>query len=184
MDFNERSESGIFGKRMEFFQLLVGQDGDNEEDGVRAPFDGFEYLAFINDEIFAEQREFDGFADLAEVIERALEEFFVSQHGEAACTGSFVFLGDADGVEVFANDAGGRGSLFDFGNEADVFGLFESSDKIAALAMLEEGVTQVAGGDDARGELRALAFLFFDDIIENVHSANINRRDAEAQSYL
>ena len=90
---------------MEFRQLLVGQNGDDEQDGVRAPFDGFENLAFINDEIFAQERQFHGGADLPEIIERALKKLFVRQNGKAARTRRLVFLGDANRIEIFANDA-------------------------------------------------------------------------------
>ena len=51
VNFHQNSESGFNGERMEFCQLLVAQNGDDEQDSVRAPF---ENLAFINDEIFAQ----------------------------------------------------------------------------------------------------------------------------------
>ena len=117
VNFHQNGQSGFNGERMKFCQLLVRQNGDDEQDGVRAPFDGFENLAFINDEILAQQRQFHGGADLAEIIERALEKFFVGQNGQAACARRFVFFGDADGIKVLANDAGGRRRFFHFGNQ-------------------------------------------------------------------
>ena len=119
MNFHQHGQAGLGGERMKFCQLLVRQNGDDEQDGVRAPFDGFENLALINDEILAQQRQFHGGANLAEIIERALEKFLVRQNGQAACARRLVFFGDADGIEILANDAGGRRGFFDFGNQGD-----------------------------------------------------------------
>jgi len=77
VNFHQNGETGFDGERMKFRQLRVGQNCDDEQDGVRAPFDGFEDLAFINDEILAQQRQFHRRANLAEIIERALEKLFV-----------------------------------------------------------------------------------------------------------
>ena len=119
VDFHQHGQTGFRGERMEFCQLLVAQNGDDEQDGVRAPFDGFENLPLINDEILAQQRQFHRGADLPEIIERTLEKLFVGQNGKAACARRFVFLRDADRIEILANHAGGRRRLFDLGNQRD-----------------------------------------------------------------
>ena len=36
--------------------------------------------------------------------------------------------------------------------------------------MLQHRVAQIAGGDDARGQFRDFAFLFFNNFVENIHS--------------
>ena len=95
------------GQRMKLGELVIGQDGDDEEDGVAAPFDGFQNLAFINDEILAQKRQLHCGANLAEIIERALKELFVRQNGKAGGAGGLIFPGDAHGVEVRANHTGG-----------------------------------------------------------------------------
>ena len=117
VNLDQNGESGFNGERMEFCQLLVGQNGDDEQDGVCAPFDGFENLALINDEIFSQQGDFHGGADLAEIIERALEKLFVGQNGKAACACRFVFFGNFYRIKIFANDSGGRRRFFNFGNQ-------------------------------------------------------------------
>ena len=42
-------------------------------------------------------------------------------------------------------------------------GVPEGGDEIAALAVLQQSVTQITGGDEARGQLRDFALLLFND---------------------
>ena len=172
VDFDEDGEAGPDGEIVEAAEAFVIEDGDDEEDGVGTPFDGFEDLAFVDDEVFAEEREGDGGADRAEVIEGALEIFFIREDGEAAGTGGLVFGGDTYGVKVGTDDAGGGGGFLDLGDEADVAdaGMAEGGEEVAAFAMLEEGVTQIAGGEAALGEEGDLAFFLFNDFVEDVRA--------------
>jgi hypothetical protein len=58
-------------------------------------------------------------AGLREIFGFALKVGFIGQHAEGVRTGFVVLLGDAQRVEVFADDAlAGRGA-FDFGNQRD-----------------------------------------------------------------
>ena len=172
--FHEHGKAGLAGEGMETFELFIGQNGDDEEDGVRAPFDGFENLAFVDDEILAEQGQLDGGADLAEIIERALEELLVREDGEAARAGGLVFARDADGVEIRADDAGGGRGFLHFGDQADTAGArsLERGEEVAAFAVLEHGVAQIPRRDDPRVEPRDLEVFLHHNGIENVHSSS------------
>jgi hypothetical protein len=44
--------------------------------------------------------------------------------------------------------------------------------KIALLAAFEQGIAQIAGGDEARGQLRDFAFFLFNDGVEDGHAFN------------
>src|SRR5882724_109702 len=170
---------------MEFFQLFVGQNGDDEQDGVRAPFDGFKNLAFINDEIFAQQGNFYGGADLPEIIERALEKLFVRQNGKAACARRLVFFRNFYRIKILANDSGGWRCFFEFRNQRDVAArIFQRGNKITPLAMLKHRVVQIADGDDARGQLCDFAFLFFNNFFENVHKFILPQRRGDAEEFI
>src|SRR5208282_4257776 len=68
VNFDKRGKSGFRCQRMEFLQLGVGQNGDDEQDGVRAPFDGFEKLPSVNDKVLAQQRQLHRCANLPEMI--------------------------------------------------------------------------------------------------------------------
>ena len=105
VDFHQRGQTGFRRQRMESFQLFITQNGDDEQNRVRAPLDGFEDLPLINDEILAQQRQLDRRADLPEIIERTLEKLFVRQNRKTACARRLVFPGNANRVEILANHA-------------------------------------------------------------------------------
>src|SRR5689334_11388249 len=98
---------------MKLFQLFIRQNGGDQQNCICTPFDGFEDLPFIDDEIFAKQWKFYGFANLFQIIERALEKFFVGENGQTTCASSFVFFGDTDWIKIFADDSSGWRSFFD-----------------------------------------------------------------------
>ena len=62
-------------------------------------------------------------------------------------------------------------------------GFLQRGDEIAPLAVFQHRVAQIAGGDEARGQLRDLAFLLFNDFVENVgHNFLTDRIDRIAQN--
>ena len=96
---------------------------------------------------------------------------FIGQDGQATRAGGFVFPGDADGVEVVADDAHGGGGFLDLSDQADATDarVFQRGNEITPLAVFEHGIAQVARRDESRGELRDFAFLLFDNFVEDVH---------------
>jgi hypothetical protein len=47
--------------------------------------------------------------------------------------------------------------------------VLQRRDKVAPFAAFEQGVAQIAGGDESRGQHRDFAFLFFNDGVEDGH---------------
>lgn len=170
MDLDEGGEARLDGEGVIVAELGIVEDGDDEEDGVGAPLDGLEDLAFVDDEVLAQEGQGDGGADLAEVIEGPLEEGLVGEDGQAAGAGFLVGLGDADGVEVGADDAGGGGGLLDLGDEGDLAGagVLEGGEEVAGFAALEDGVAEVPGGEGPAGQAGHLGAFPGDDGVEDV----------------
>ena len=80
MHFHQRGQTRIRCQRVKSLQPRVIENGDDEQNGVRAPLDGFENLPLINDEILAQQRQLHRGADLPEMIQRPLEKLLVGQN--------------------------------------------------------------------------------------------------------
>jgi hypothetical protein len=47
--------------------------------------------------------------------------------------------------------------------------LAQRREKVALFVAFEQRITQIAGGDEPRGQPRDLAFLFFNDGVEDRH---------------
>src|SRR5438128_2183128 len=102
---------------MEILQLLLAQNGGNEQDGVRSPLDRFKNLPLIDDEILAQQRKFYRCANLFQMLEGALKKLLVGENGKATGAGGFVGARNTYGIEISANDAGRRRGLFHLGDQ-------------------------------------------------------------------
>lgn len=78
----------------------------DEQDGVGSVRAGFDDLIFVDDEIFAEDGQGDRVTNLLNVLELALEEFFIGEATDGGGSGAVVGGGDGDGIEIFADEAG------------------------------------------------------------------------------
>ncbi len=168
-----------------FLQLFISQNGDDEQDGVRAPFDGFKNLALINDEIFSQQGNFYGGADLAEIIERALEKLFIGQNGKAAAPAasySFAIFTGSKSLQMIPAD--GEAFLTSAINAMSPRGFFSAAKKITPLAMLQHCVAQIAGGDDARGQFRDFVFFFVRQFYRECSRLIFTAETPGAQSFI
>mmetsp|Transcript_15072 Transcript_15072/g.25513 ORF Transcript_15072/g.25513 Transcript_15072/m.25513 type:complete len:254 (-) Transcript_15072:449-1210(-) len=107
----------------EILEVLVGQDGGDEQDGVRPKGARQVDLVRLHDELLAEQRALDPRgADELQVLVAALEELLVREHAQARGAALLVFHPDAHRVEVGLHDAfAGRG-LLDLGDERGLAG--------------------------------------------------------------
>ena len=95
----------------------------------------------------------------------------VGQHGKTTGPSLLVVLGDGDRVEVFTDDALGRGGFFHLGNEAKVaFSRPEqAANKIAPGAVLSHPVSQCVHRHRRVGQMPQLGAFVGDDFVENVH---------------
>jgi hypothetical protein len=101
VDLHQDGEAGGGGEVVEAAEAIVVEDGDDQEDGVGARIDGFEDLAFVDDEVFAQQRELRPPSRMAfRIGQRALEELSRRSGPRGNRRRRLVILGDADGVEV------------------------------------------------------------------------------------
>ena len=94
----------------DFEEVLEGglvESGDDEEDGIGSGDDGFEDLGLVDDEIFAQARDVELFADEREVFETALEVLFVCEDGDGAGTGFLIAPSDGQGIKVRCDGADG-----------------------------------------------------------------------------
>mmetsp|Transcript_734 Transcript_734/g.1695 ORF Transcript_734/g.1695 Transcript_734/m.1695 type:complete len:402 (+) Transcript_734:118-1323(+) len=106
------------GDLLEVHQVLVGQHGGDEQNGVRAVLAGQVDLVGVHDELLAQQRAgHAGGADELQVLEAPLEELFVGEHGQARRAARLVRLADLDRVEVGLDHALAGGRLLDLGDE-------------------------------------------------------------------
>src|SRR6185436_2243886 len=90
---------------------------------------------------------------------------------QARGAGGLVFPGNAHRIEVGAYDACRRRGLFYLGDERDATGVrrAQCGREVASFRALEHGVTEIAGGDDARRQLSDLEPFLRNDRLENVH---------------
>ena len=112
VDLAEDVELEVGGGLAEGQELLVGEGGDDEQDGVGSGGAGFEHLEGIDHEVLAQAGNLDrGRGDL-EVGEGALEELLVGEDREGGGAGGLERAGQGGGLEGLADEAlGGRGLL-------------------------------------------------------------------------
>ncbi len=100
-------------------QILLIQRGHDQQDGISTMGASFHDLQLIDDEILAQARERSCRRRLAEIVERTLEELFVSQNGERCGAGLLKFAGKFTGMKVGPDQAfRGRGFL-QLGDDGD-----------------------------------------------------------------
>ena len=169
MNLDQRGEAGGAGQRVEVAELVIGENRDDQENRVRAPLDGLENLAFVDDEILAQQRQFHRRANLPEIIQRALEKLFIRQHRETTRTRALVVARNSHRIEIRANDSRGRRRLLDLGDQRDSWGAAQRGEKITRLIALQQRVAQIARGQQSRGQRGDFAVFLGDDGVEDAH---------------
>ena len=160
VDFDEGGELQLGGEDEQVDELALGETICDEEDGVGAVDAGFVELIGVDDEILAEDGEWDFGADLLEVGQFALEVFPIGETTDGDGAGVVVLAGDGDGVEVFADESGGGAGLFDFGDDVDVGvlggdGFEEVTGPGALFCLIDEGID----GDGGFGKVHFASFV-------------------------
>ena len=145
-------------------------DGDSGKTG-RA---GLDDLVGIDDEVFAQDRQFHRRFDRGEVVERALEVVLIRQAGDRGRAVGFVGLCNRNGVEVFADHAGRGAGLLDLGDDTEcVFRPGQRGEEVARRRGVERTAFHLVQRDtrDRRGDLAA--FVLYDllkDVAQDVSS--------------
>jgi hypothetical protein len=103
----------------EFFQSGIAKGGDDEEEAVGVVGAGFPDLPRIEDKIFPQDGLRDFLAGVAEIFERAAEEFGLGEDGERYGAGGRERLRERDRIEWIANDAARGRSGFQFGDDVE-----------------------------------------------------------------
>ena len=157
VDFTEDVKLESVGGGGEAGQLIVGERGSDEQDGVGAVGAGFDDLVLVHDEVLAEARDVGGGGCDFEVGEATLEEGLVGEDGKRGGSGVGEIAGERRGVEFGADEAFGRGSLLELGDDgragdgaAESGG--ESAGRVMGGAALEAGEGRPGA---ARGEVSA-----------------------------
>ncbi len=97
-------------------ELLVGEGGNDEQDGIGGGGAGFEDLEGVDHEILAQAGDGGRGGGDFEVGEGALEELLVGEHGERGGTAGGERTRQGGGLEGLANESLGGGGLFEFGD--------------------------------------------------------------------
>ena len=71
----------------------------------------------IEDKILAEDRESDGFAGFAKVLQRAVKKFFLREDGKRSGASGIQGTRQGDGIEGFAQNAARWRSGLEFGDD-------------------------------------------------------------------
>ena len=149
------STSGVMPKRDDVVvqpaELCVVETLGDQQHGVGPGDSRLQDLVGIEDEILAQQRQIDGRADLAQIVETALEMRPVGQHADAGGPVLLVDLGDLDGVEVGAEDAPRGAGLLHFGDEADGAAAGQGGVEIANRRGVGQLPSQLVLGDVGSG---------------------------------
>jgi len=85
------------------FGLVEG--GDDEQDGIGAMRSRLQNLKFIHDKIFSQTGDSGAFGGQAQIVERALKELRLSEHGKRSSTAFLKFPGERGYVEFGSNQA-------------------------------------------------------------------------------
>ena len=167
VDFDEDVELHVAGGIIEAAELIVIQRGDDEEDGIGSGYAGFVDLAFVDGEVFAQERDGGDFRDLDEVGKVPLKVFFVGQDGHAGGAAVDISLGLTDVIEVGIDDAGGGRGFFDFGNDAELVGSSVEGRSESSELIAHQGGSPQFPGEGNEG--LNLLFLKGDNFIQLVH---------------
>ncbi len=103
---------------MSRFRSIV-ERGHDQEHGARPGRRRLRDLVLGDDEVLAEQRQGHGARDIAQVIERAVEERGLGQDRDRRGAGALVGGGDGHRMVVRAEHAAGRRAPLALGNHAD-----------------------------------------------------------------
>ena len=97
-------------------QIVVETFGDQQH-GVGPGRPGLDHLVRVDDKILAQHGQIDRRADLAKILQAALEVRLVGQHADARRAVPLVDAGDLDRIEIGADHALARAGLLHFGDQ-------------------------------------------------------------------
>ena len=115
VDLDERFHANFAAECKEVTKQRIFKYGDDEEKAIRVVGTSFPDLPGIEDKIFAQNRELDGLAGIAEVFQRAPEKFAFGQNRESGSARGFERLRESYGIEGIAKNAARRRGRLEFG---------------------------------------------------------------------
>ena len=101
--FDQRFHSKFSPKSDEIAKKVILKHSDYEKKTVGVVGPRFPDLPGVEDEVFAEYGELDGFASIAEILQRAAKEFRFGEYGERGSARGFKGLRQGNGIEGIAN---------------------------------------------------------------------------------
>ena len=116
MNLNQHREADGRGNFLQIGQILIRQDGGDEQRGIRPCGTGLVQLMRTEDEILAEQRQLHSLTNSHEHIEAALKKSLVSQHREATGASEGVGTSDRHRIEVLADHPFAWAGFFHLGD--------------------------------------------------------------------
>jgi len=114
--FNERLHGKFAAEGEEVAQERIFEHGDDQKEAVGIIGARFPDLPGIEDKILAQGGQSNLFACIAEVLERAAEEFAFGQNRKRGGAGSFEGFRESRRIERVANDTNRRRSGLEFGD--------------------------------------------------------------------
>lgn len=152
VDLDQRLHTARDRVLVQLGELLVGEHGDDEEDGVGSVDPGLVDLVGVEDEVLAENgravgESVNSGADGTHVLEGALEPLGLSEDGDSRGAGESVGEGDGGrggGGAVDEVALGGRSAL-DLGKESDMR---------LAVHRSRLGLESAVEGDEGRGDVQ------------------------------
>jgi hypothetical protein len=158
VDFAEDVELECVGGGGEAGEVIVGERGSDQQDGVGAMGAGFNDLVLIHDEVLAKAGDGCGGRGEFEVDEAPLEEGLVGEDGERGGSGVGEIACERRRVKFGADEAFGGGSFLELGDDggagsgSPAEGGGESAGRVMGGAALEAGEGRPGA---ARGEVSA-----------------------------
>ncbi len=127
---DQRFHSKFSPERDEIAKKVILKHSDYEKKTVGVVGARFPDLPGVEDEVFAEHGELDRFASVAEIFQRAAEEFRFGEHRKRGSARGFKGLRQGNGIEGIANQTARRRGRLEFGKHIEAIAI-EGSRKIA-----------------------------------------------------
>src|SRR5258708_4430698 len=119
VNFHERLHSKFAAEGDEVAKLRVAQHSGHEQEAVRIVRASFPDLPGIEDKILAEYGKIHGFSGVAEIFQRAAKKFRFGEDGERHGARGFECGGQPGRIELLAQNALGRGSGLELGEDVE-----------------------------------------------------------------
>ena len=180
MNFHQRIELAGRGDFEQMFQFLLRERGHDEQDRDCTGRGSLVNLHDLQHEILPQNEHADRVSHRHEIVEVPLEKTFVGQNGNRVGTGGLVAQRDLDGIETLRDDAGGRRSPLDLGDQGQRPATVarERTGKGPELIAMQRCLAEFGAAGTHRCE--GLAFVV-EDFGQAVHATEVRNRSADTK---